>query len=1068
MASRLQAEDANGQNNWADIEDDDDDWAPEAITWTDGTKIEIPHVEDHSTSPAPESPARVPAIVAKENKAAPAKPRSPAPGAQSSAKLGLAATSKSLVLKGAPEKPTLVAKPPAPPTPVKSPWASLPKVDRSAPVVMDIPQQQEGGRYVPGQGPSMQSGTPPPPKEIAADDFNRGPWRNDGAAYGSRELFNSQSGRYEPVTDRRASRPDASLRAQPAVLQRASQGDSQGPAEPSAAFQTHRSSGAEPPYGRRRGSSNVSGGSGFLARYGKGSEMPPPMAGPELVGGRRGSMTAGSDSAASHAISPSTQLGDGQQQSPWQQSRVSPMMQHSVPLQQVPPQQQPGPNDARFVPSAQQPQQNAAPGTEEYEYQRKLMRERRELAMKRRLEEEAQAEAERKERIRLKLEAMGPAPERRKAKKDGDAATSDGPSVTSSSTAQPNADSVNIAASLETRADSSTKESTAAQPNGVPSQASGRRILSGRDKGDENLQAADTAQPPQAWAANSGSWPTTAQKTTGNVWGPPSSDRSLGNGTFNSGLGSVSESAQTQLSQASGAGAGPGPIGPPKFNVPAGREAGHAGRQPPIGPPRSQSGVSPPELGRHAIANAWTSAIQKSDADAAAEVRAAREEAARKREAEGLTAADTQATITDKWRPVKLSDEGRRMEDSKRQVAVHATARPAWNVQQPDGAIASQQSSRLDGEASRTSEAQKTATAPDGALGSALSGNKAPAATATARSRFFPSRDVRNEPGYAEMVENARPGSPSPPPPDTIGHPAFDGDTARPHVALPRPQPVVRLPPAIVAANAAPSSFGWANPAPYRPADAPATGPPAGASAASGQQPLTAANWQARFDDLTGRSKAQGSMAKPTAVDAVTRGALEHGQQARQAGVSFPGGSIAALRKASDDDSLPTTRVMAEDCFGEQEMGSLPPVRIPKQVPDNAWQPAAAPLPNRFAHKFRVTVLTVEQWEIDHIHQGGAIRIKFPFMNAAKFIQARAGSNPRARGGRGGGGPRTPSQSHRGGFKGRDTSASFSDEQTPAPASSSGSSPSAGRGGRGRGYRARSENWSRHPTPLRT
>ncbi|KAK1918732.1 hypothetical protein P3342_010203 [Pyrenophora teres f. teres] len=102
---------------------------------------------------------------------------------------------------------------------------------------------------------------PPAAKEIAPDDFNRS-WRNDSGGRDGRdgrELFNSQSGRYEPVHNdvRRGSGRDSGFRQQPSLLQRPSQ---DGPAEPSAAFQTSRATADGPTWGRRRNSSNVSGG----------------------------------------------------------------------------------------------------------------------------------------------------------------------------------------------------------------------------------------------------------------------------------------------------------------------------------------------------------------------------------------------------------------------------------------------------------------------------------------------------------------------------------------------------------------------------------------------------------------------------------------------------------------------------------------------------------------------------------------------------------------------------------------------------------------------------------------
>ena len=257
IADRLRPEDdAKGQANWADMEDEEE-WAPETITWTDGTQVTLPHVDEHATSPAP-----APASVAKQPETQP-KSKSPAPTAPSTTsaaasppvKPGVLASGKGLVLKGAPEKPTLVAKPPAPPAPVKSPWAPLPPIDRASPaVVMDLPHQgYQGHPGHPGHAPrgpqrdaaGPKSMTPPLTKEIAADDFSRATWR-EGPANPSRELFNSQSGRYEPVFDRRGSRHDIPGR-QPSLLQRPPHHDHQGPPEPSAGFQS-RSGGPEGPY----------------------------------------------------------------------------------------------------------------------------------------------------------------------------------------------------------------------------------------------------------------------------------------------------------------------------------------------------------------------------------------------------------------------------------------------------------------------------------------------------------------------------------------------------------------------------------------------------------------------------------------------------------------------------------------------------------------------------------------------------------------------------------------------------------------------------------------------------
>ena len=180
LATRLQGSDDPGkQANWADIDDDDDDWAPETIEWTDGTKITLPQADD---TPAHREPSPIPAI--NEAKILEiAKPKSPAPMKSSASPTikasGLGSGRTGLILKGASEKPTLVAKPPGPPTPIKSPWAPLPPVDKAAPIVIDSPQNQQPqqGRFTQRDPHGFQGMPPQPAKEIAADDFSRSSWR---------------------------------------------------------------------------------------------------------------------------------------------------------------------------------------------------------------------------------------------------------------------------------------------------------------------------------------------------------------------------------------------------------------------------------------------------------------------------------------------------------------------------------------------------------------------------------------------------------------------------------------------------------------------------------------------------------------------------------------------------------------------------------------------------------------------------------------------------------------------------------------------------------------------------
>lgn len=394
VASRLQQDDVKvGEANWADIDDDDEDWAPEEITWTDGTKSTIPHHEEHS-EPSPQPPPAELTIESRLHPSGafaaslhnrdgniPGKPKSPGPGAEHPPVRHGLPSGKGLILKGAPEKPTLVAKPPAPPTPVKSPWAALPPIDKAPPMAMDMQHGMGLGRmqhHQPyqsyqrdGYGPPPHGMPPPHFKEIAADDFSRGGFR-DGHPHMNRELFNSQSGRLEPVQDRRGGpRSDGSYRQAPGttVLQRPSQMSDQ--PEPSAAFQTHRTSAEVGPYGRRRGSSNVSGGSvGFMQRLSRSGEQHVP---PELLSARQPSVTGRSESP----VSPRNFSPSGSRS--WQ-SRPSPNLAYAAPYTNGPP---PAPASVASI-------------DDELEMQKKIMRERRELAKKRRLEEEEREEAARR------------------------------------------------------------------------------------------------------------------------------------------------------------------------------------------------------------------------------------------------------------------------------------------------------------------------------------------------------------------------------------------------------------------------------------------------------------------------------------------------------------------------------------------------------------------------------------------------------------------------------------------------------------------------------------------------
>jgi hypothetical protein len=228
---------------WADIDDEEDDWAPEAIEWSDGTKINL---AQETLPPVADKPIVGEQEKDQEKTGAPnssgaiTKTTTMGPNA-TVLKLGASVSQRSNTgsVKGSTDKPTLVAKP-AGPNAVKSPWAPIPVVDKVSPVPINPPVQSAAPSKFGSRDLHGFEAMPPPPgpqgKEIAADDFSRFSRETPNGV--TRELFVPQSGRYEPVGEsRRGSARKDSFR-NPSVLQRPSQNDHQGPAEPSAAFQT--------------------------------------------------------------------------------------------------------------------------------------------------------------------------------------------------------------------------------------------------------------------------------------------------------------------------------------------------------------------------------------------------------------------------------------------------------------------------------------------------------------------------------------------------------------------------------------------------------------------------------------------------------------------------------------------------------------------------------------------------------------------------------------------------------------------------------------------------------------
>ncbi|KAI0401824.1 hypothetical protein F4802DRAFT_397375 [Xylaria palmicola] len=1038
LADRLGPEDLKGQSNWADIEDDDE-WAPDTITWTDGTKITLPPTEEASPSPRAQ-PATIekvkkdPIIVPKSKSPAPIPSASGSP----SIKHGVLASGKGLILKGAPEKVTLVAKPPAPPGPVKSPWAPLPPVDKVPPVVAELQNLAPPPRYPLRDTSNPKSATPPPlTKEIAADDFSR--TYRDGATNSSRELFNSQSGRYEPVSDRRGSRNDIHAR-QPALLQRPSHNEQQGPAEPSAAFQTSRTSVQEGPYGRRRGSSNVSGGSGHVVHRigGKPHDMPPPaelgLTQGQGLQQRAGSINGSAESpimsqAFSSANNPPNPRAHP---SASYQPLVSPHQPHALPYQNT---------------YNQEPPQ-ADPDWEKT--QKEFMRKKREEAVRRRMEQEAREEAAKQARIAEKLKALGPAPERKSAKKDTPsvvqrteipaalAVRSKAVSETTKITAEPVQP---IASNVEANAEKPITRDPASKEFSEPE----LRMTNGSLKPPMDYEQtrippaqslAGAHGQPGPWSEASQhpdrfqTWTNSHQGTSRDVWGAPGHGRSLGNGTFHADIGPLPDSHVTTSANIMHR---PAPIGPPRSapQAPAPQLDTQPNRLPPIGPPRAQPNP----------VNSWKTFDIKADDERR------RLERIKQRDDSGDKVSGP--SLTDTWRSVDLNGEGQR---SSVGTYVQTHKEPSADMQEAE-------------KASRYSEGKRQTAAPL-ATSAPPTG---PSAQTRTGSRFFPaSKDIRQH--EASMQPSPRSKSPTPPPPTTDGHPVYDGDATKPHVALPPLRPRVKLPPSAqptppgaipLPPRQAPVSFAAAaaasNMLPRAP-DASISGRPVSRGRGFNSVPqkpheiASQENWQSKINNLMGKKSTSPAKSPPVSSSMVASLESSRSYDFMDVPILSPSGTD------STEDTSFTSREMAEECFGEQEMGSLPAVRLPTETPDAAWQ---AVQPNWFPVPtgLRVDPTASESFKfsLDYARGRSVIRISTPGMSDARTVTApvlnhRSASNPRRAGPRAGGPRQPPRASRRGG---RDAPDHAVDHSTTSSSSRAVSSRGT------RNYRSRNETWSR-------
>ena len=404
LASRLD-EDANKGAKWADIDEDDDDWVPQKIEWADGGSLGTASPVRKADSPPPPAPqARKPEpepVKVAEPVVPPVRQATPilAPSRQTTPVLAtkLSGKPKTLVTEKTTAKVTDGA---ASTAPKASPWAKI--VVPTSPVVTApaLPVQrpqvfERHERHEERPREAYQTA------EVSAEGYDRA-WRDRRGSANQRELFNSQTGQMEPVTDgparnARVPRNEAPL-SKPAVLQRPSP-TTTGPAEPSSAFQQSRVPMRQDDYRRRRTSSNVSGGSGSMGRrqsftrYGGVDPLTP-----DEHGFAQSRYTSVFEDGPLHPRAP-----PGSHPSPLVQHReISPSLRHVQPVavpSVTPVAALPSPTQSSAQPVPADPIALIAE-------QERIMRESREQARKRRQEEEAQEEAAKKERLAAKIAAL--------------------------------------------------------------------------------------------------------------------------------------------------------------------------------------------------------------------------------------------------------------------------------------------------------------------------------------------------------------------------------------------------------------------------------------------------------------------------------------------------------------------------------------------------------------------------------------------------------------------------------------------------------------------------------------
>ncbi|KAF2143802.1 uncharacterized protein K452DRAFT_317240 [Aplosporella prunicola CBS 121167] len=1092
LATRLQADEDSKESKWADIEDDEEDWAPDTVEWMDGTKSTVKGT-DEPPPPAEETKPEPPKEEKPVEDSKPPAPASLAPrpsstsGSKTILKPGAAANQAKpggLVLKGQPDKPTLVAKPSAP-TPVKSPWAPLPPIEKVSPVVINPPVQHPQARFGHRDPHGFDALPPAPTKEIAADDFNRS-WRDDR---GPRELFNSHSGRYEPVKDsRRGSRPSENIR-QPSVLQRPSQ--HAGPAEPSAAFQTSRTGPVDDPWSRRRSSSNVSGGRRMS--FNRSHDMPPmDRRGSQVISDLPPPPIPSKAGYPPRGPFPERTLSPAaSNQGSWTQ-RSSPVVTHAQPASPFGSAASPVPPESVHDAAAGNITMQDAVAIQEQTMREKI--ERAKAEKQKRREEEEREEAARKERLRLKLEAMGPPPPKTEKTTSPPPTTTAEPPKSVQSPPKPpvptadgevaqygmmkvhQAHPVRKPAVHEDKHVSEPHLSAAGpgrearSPEYKPKSparspaAPAESVARSQDKTEALPSATPSAWKSSVQAEQNTVWSNVrARPIASNVWGPPNPnrERAIGNGTF-------------AVVQPQGP-AAPGPIAPPSTTSKLSTSPSHPTTQPPVveqqPPPfpspadARQPGQPSSTMAAGAVAmppgpiapptgpsrrqpqpfdhSAWSAnSIAEQDA-----------QLARIREERFSTGPKNLPAFKETFKQTAIEGSLGPRRVLKTESVVHHFKKPAStpaDATLQDSAIPSQHTDATSRSTSlplsepyrapTTSEASP-ALAPIGSE-KAQSSPGAPAVSqhpqSARSSRFFPRAQDAVE-SSAQQTTSASVAIDSPPPPETSSHPVFAGDVRRPVVKLPQ-KITVKLPPV----SSQPPSVQM----PARP------GFPR-----FGSQPIVAQpGWQERINGLLGRPTMP-SPPKPVstalAVAPESKEPLDHIAHRASPSVSLPSkqntGKAPAVTFIVGYDSSPASKPTVEDEFmSTPEAFSSPTVCLPKKAHHNAGlSPVPGPTsrPGSRFYKtpdvFSIDPMFITLADCEQNAQGFIINIRMPSSNVLKTkVMARRRNASRKSSGYNKKRNSAPRENGTGSTQPRSRKASGSPAQTQSAAASSRSSPS--------------------------